>query len=110
MNITAEDYEVWVSPKGTPCHLVPVATPADFEWFAEEPGDRAPQFYEMRHVGTGTVVASPVAWPVAPWSPYDAISDKARAAGWRCLDDEGREDRQCEHGLSLELCSGPLHY
>ena len=105
-----EDYEVWVSPKGTPCHLVPVEPPADFEWYAEGPGQRGVWFYEMRHVGTGTVVASPVARPVEPWSPYDAISDKARAAGWRRLAGEGEEDRQCEHGLSLDLCSGPNHY
>lgn len=108
------DHEIWRSPKGTECYLVPVSWPDGFDWFAEGPGQRPPQFYEMRCVRTGTVVAAPVVYPYEPWSPYDAIHDKAVRAGWERLphpkDRPFERHYGCPHGLSMDRCYGPGHY
>jgi hypothetical protein len=109
-NPTAEDHEIWTSPKGTRCHLVPVAIDLG-DWHPESPFERRPQGYELRCVRTGTVVAAPVVTPLEPWSPYDAVSDRARGAGWtRLPHPDDRPYVECEHGLDADLCSGPMHY
>lgn len=104
---TATDW-VWITSKGHRVDVVPADWPAEFEWFAEGPGQRPPQFYDLRNLTTGEV-AETVVFPYEPWSPADAISDKLRAWGWTdttTYDDAGT----CEHGLSASLCAGPGHY
>lgn len=103
--------EIWVSPDGIPCELTPVDLPVDDEepWFPESPGQRPPRAYELRAVGDASnVVEHFTVFPVEPWSPYDAVSDRLRAYGWEPPEPEPYVE--CEHGLNFDLCAGPMHY
>lgn len=105
--------ELWSVPEGNFAgqlvELRPAPWPDDFEWFAEGPGQRSPQFYDLA-LKDGTIVRSTVVFPCEPWSPYDAISDKLRAEGYERQDHPDDRHDVCEHGLSANLCSGPNHY
>jgi len=102
--------EIWISADGLPAELtlVDFAPLADGDdgWFPEGPGERPPRAYEMR-VGPN-VVWERVVFPVAPWSPYDAVADILVAEGWAPPPSD--DDAECEHGMSARLCSGPRHY
>lgn len=103
------DFETWVHPNGLPCKLVPVPTEGDGEWFAEEPGQRPPQSYELRPEVPGLKFGFTV-HPGELWSAYDAISDELVRTGWHRDTANDEPYRECEHGLSADLCSGPNHY
>lgn len=116
--------EAWTDPAGRLAELVAVAHPTaaplaaegypeDYEddgWFADFPGQRPPQSYELRSVVDGSVLRSDTVFPVEPWSWYDAIADRLVADGWTPPAPTEAELEECEHGLSAMLCSGPNHY
>ena len=111
---TMPEDETFTNERGIAAILTPAPFPDgpdgdDFEWFAEGPGQRPPQFYEMRSVVTNEVVESFVVYPVEPWSPYDAAYDKLVSWGWTRHGGDP-EPETCEHGLSANLCAGPGHY
>ena len=99
--------EIWTSPDGIACELFYVGGVDD--WFPEGPGQRPPARYELRvHGHRDIVVEEHTVFPLEPWSPYDAISDRLIAYGWEPPPSEPEPD--CEHGLSANLCHGPNHY
>ena len=98
--------ELWLSPEGVTATLEPASWPDDFEWYAEGPGQRPPQFYEMRQ--GAEILKEFVVFPYEPWSPYDAAVDRLRGDGWTLTNPP--EFRTCEHGMNAELCYGPSHY
>lgn len=89
--MTTEEYypqEVWFSPDGVRCYLHPyVPEPPDSEewepWYPEQPGMRPPQSYKMVRVDPpNTIEDDFTVFPVDPWSPYDAASDRLVREGW----------------------------
>ncbi len=97
----------WRTDSGLVVEVEPIRWPADFEWYADQPGQRPPQFYRV-FGRRGEPVEDIVVHPVEPWSAYDAVGDKLRARGWEDL--APQDDATCEHGLSASLCAGPEHY
>jgi len=75
----------WRTDDGRIVDVVPTGWPDDFEWFAEGPGQRPPQFYEVRELGKIKATDTFAVYPVEPWSAYDAASDKLRGWGWTDL-------------------------
>ena len=105
---TSPEVEVWLDPAGRPAELHycgPI--PAEAEWFPEGPGQLTPRRYELRMLD-GSGVEGFTVFPLAPWSPYDAVYDVLVAGGWEAPAQTAAE--LCEHGLSAELCEGPGHY
>ena len=92
----------WRTAGGEVVTVEPTQWPDDFDWYPEGPGQRMPQFYT---VGDRTF---PV-FPLEPWSPAEALSDLLTSWGWEDLTPQP-ETLLCDHGLSLDLCSGPNHY
>jgi hypothetical protein len=103
------DNELWTSPDGFVCELVPVPWPDEFEWYADQPGQRPPRFYELTSVDD-VFTEERVVYPVEPWSPYDAISDQLIRDGWTGPPPTEEQLATCEHGLAAWLCAGPEHY
>lgn len=111
--------ETWRSPAGVPAVLTPYTpepyVPDDDEeyydegWYADFPGQRPPQSYRMVTLW-GVTVDDFTVFPLDPWSPYDAASDRLVREGWTPPPPTDEELAQCEHGLSLRLCAGPEHY
>jgi hypothetical protein len=114
----ADDREVWTAPNGVTVWLEPAAFDPcpdddgcdDEGWFAESPGQRPPQRYLLRSTVTGDVLDDFVVFPVEPWSPYDAASDRLIRDGYQPPTPTAEELAECEHGLSQQLCAGPGHY
>jgi hypothetical protein len=106
--------EVWTTSEGVSVELRPVPWPpleADEDpWFPESPGHLPPVKYHLVAVATGEVVDERVVFPVAPWSPYDAVSDLLLRDGYEPPPLTEAELAECEHGLSAALCAGPGHY
>lgn len=107
-----EEYEIWLDPLGRPARLIPVGMPdyGDDPWFPEQPGQRPPYEYRIEAVHNPRLALREVVFPVEPWSPYDAISDRLVARGWTPPAPTEEEMAECEHGLSARWCSGPNHY
>lgn len=98
---------LWSAPDGLVLEVVPTQWPDDFEWFAEGPGQRPPQFYDMM-ASDGITYKSLVVFPVEPWNPADALADKLVSQGYKDL--SPIDEETCEHGMSASLCHGPQHY
>lgn len=101
--------EIWLSPDGRPCflELAPPPPPSgeDWEdgWYPEAPGQLPPKTYLVD--GEQITVS-----PVGGWSWYDAISDILIRRGYTPPPPTPEELATCEHGLSAQLCAGPMHY
>lgn len=110
----ANEFEVWTSPDGVAVELraapAPPVGPDEDYWFPESPGHLPPRWYHLVAVGTDTVVAEHTVFPVAPWSPYDAISDRLVREGFTPPPLTEAELAECEHGMSAMSCSGPNHF
>lgn len=114
----SEDYEIWLDPMGRPAKLICLGHPKPVvdedgyseDWFPEQPGQRPPVEYRIEAVHNARLALREVVFPVEPWSPYDAISDRLVANGFTPPPPTEAEMAQCEHGLSAQLCSGPNHY
>ena len=88
---TNSDSWLWLTLRDQYVNVVPVPGAGDgYEaedgewvegWYPESPGERPPQAYELRTLGTGEVERVTV-YPVEPWSAYDAITDQLLARGW----------------------------
>jgi len=94
----------WMTNEGELARVRPVSIDLS-EWYADDPGQRPPQGYEIT---IGATIHQTTVSPYEPWSAADALSDHLHAQGWTDLD--AVEPDECEHGLSADLCSGPAHY
>lgn len=85
--------EVWIDPLGRPATLTYLGSPEDaypemtqeeyYEpWYPDFPGQLPPVVYELRNVANPRLRLLRTVFPLAPWTPYDAISDILAREGW----------------------------
>lgn len=111
--MTNPDHQwIWTTSKGHVVDVVYVGAEPLAEdeepWFPEGPGQREPRSYDLHNLTTGESVRVSTGVVYEPWNWADAISDKLHRWGW--TDGTTTEPETCEHGLSANLCAGPMHY
>lgn len=126
METTTYEPEVWTrNGRAFELHVVDMAArEADYlllltdeeaemwePWYADFPGQRPPQTYQLTEVGRPfDVVDEFTVFPVGGWSWYDAAQDRLLRDGYDGPPPSEEDLAVCEHGLSQRLCAGPNHY